>query len=178
MNAYITLLRGINVSGQKIIKMEDLRRYYTEAGYLDVKTYIQSGNVFFRSPETDPALLLAAVESMQATALGYHVPTVLRTPGQLRTALESTPFPAPMGKHEQVYIGFMMQEPNPVDIAALEACSDELDTYKVIGREVYIHSWKDKPGKSKMTPGLLEKKLKRPLTTRNWATTFTLAGWG
>ena len=53
MNTYISLLRGINVSGQKIIKMADLKTLFESLGFTNVKTYIQSGNIVFCSKESD-----------------------------------------------------------------------------------------------------------------------------
>lgn len=176
-STYIALLRGINVSGKNIIRMEDLRRHYAVGGFEGVETYIQSGNVIFRHEALQEDELQGKVEQMQSQALGYHVETFIREPKALGRILEMSPFPAPAGKEEQVYVAFMKENPDAGLATLLESLSDDLDTYRVIGREVYIHSWKNKPGKSKFTPGMLEKKLKQPLTTRNWATVSKLAGW-
>ena len=57
MKLYIALLRGINVSGHKIIKMELLRKAMADSGFNNVSTYIQSGNILFQSNEKDPLVL-------------------------------------------------------------------------------------------------------------------------
>ena len=65
MTKYIALLRGINVSGQKIIKMEHLKNYFIDMGFTDVKTYIQSGNVVFQSKDKDAEKLSKHIEKAQ-----------------------------------------------------------------------------------------------------------------
>ena len=77
MPKYIALLRGINVSGVKIIKMEDLRAYFAEMGFRDAKTYIQSGNVVFEAnKQTLPALTKKITKGLEEV-LGYHVPVAV-----------------------------------------------------------------------------------------------------
>jgi len=55
MTTYISILRGINVSGQKLIKMDDLRKLYEILGFRDVRTYVQSGNVIFKGDDFEPS---------------------------------------------------------------------------------------------------------------------------
>ena len=91
MTLYIALLRGINVGGHRI-KMERLRELFAELGLSNVRTHIQSGNVFFESPETDRDALTTAIEAHLARALGYKVPVFLRTPAELERSLHPNPF--------------------------------------------------------------------------------------
>ena len=73
MALYLALFRGINVSGKKIIKMEDLRKLMDAEGYKNVKTYIQSGNVIFESDETSKSKIAAAIETMIEKEYGFEV---------------------------------------------------------------------------------------------------------
>src|SRR5215831_13131357 len=75
---YVALLRGINVGGHTVT-MERLRELFRELGYAGVRTYIQTGNVFFESSEQDVQILRSAIERHLRAALGYEVPTCLRT---------------------------------------------------------------------------------------------------
>ncbi|QBD75821.1 DUF1697 domain-containing protein [Ktedonosporobacter rubrisoli] len=75
---YIALLRGINVGGH-MVKMERLRELFKELGFTNVRSYIQSGNVFFETEETDRELLVARIEHHLYEALGFAVPVFLRT---------------------------------------------------------------------------------------------------
>jgi uncharacterized protein (DUF1697 family) len=63
MTRYISMLCGINVSGQKKIKMEELKRLYEFLDFAKVKTYIQSGNVIFKSPVSDISELVSKIET-------------------------------------------------------------------------------------------------------------------
>jgi len=88
---WIAMLRGINVGGHTV-KMERLRQLFAELGFEDVRTYIQSGNVFFESPEGDRAALAQRIEQHLRRALGYDVPVCLRTVAELEAILALDPF--------------------------------------------------------------------------------------
>lgn len=88
---YIALLRGINVGGH-VVKMERLRELFAELGFTNVRTYIQSGNVFFESEQADRALLARTIEQHLHEALGYEVPVFLRTVADLEQIMALEPF--------------------------------------------------------------------------------------
>ncbi len=78
-SAYIALLRGINVGGHKMVKMDRLREALVELGLEDVKTYVQSGNVVFKAPGQNPANLAKKIEEKVAREFGFAVPVVVKT---------------------------------------------------------------------------------------------------
>ena len=82
---YIAFLRGINVSGQKLIKMAELKVMFEKAGYKNVRTFIQSGNVVFEAPKTKNETLAKKIEAMLEKALGYDVTVIVRTPDELKS---------------------------------------------------------------------------------------------
>jgi uncharacterized protein (DUF1697 family) len=88
---YIALLRGINVGGH-IVKMDRLRELFTELGFTQVRTYIQSGNVFFETAHTDREAVTQMIEQHLRQALGYEVPVFLRTIPELEQIVELNPF--------------------------------------------------------------------------------------
>ena len=88
---WIALLRGINVGGH-FVKMERLRQLFAELEFSNVRTHIQSGNVFFETPEDDRATLAGRIEHHLRLALGYDVPACLRTVAELATILALDPF--------------------------------------------------------------------------------------
>lgn len=90
-NRYIALLRGINVGG-RVVKMERLRSVFAGLGLANVRSYINSGNVFFDTAETDRPWLTETIEAALHEALGYQVPTFLRTPEELEAILAREPF--------------------------------------------------------------------------------------
>lgn len=88
---YIALLRGINVGGH-IVKMDRLRHLFGELGLHNVRSYIQSGNVFFETEQEDRAALTSTIEQHLQTALGYAVPVMLRTVEEVEQILALDPF--------------------------------------------------------------------------------------
>lgn len=88
---YIALLRGINVGGHTV-PMEKLRAIFTEMGFTNVRSYIQTGNVFFDCDETTTNALADQIASHLETALGYAVPTCVRTIAELEECLNRSPF--------------------------------------------------------------------------------------
>jgi uncharacterized protein (DUF1697 family) len=88
---YIALLRGINVGGHQV-KMDQLRARFDELGLVNVRTYIQTGNAFFDTEEEDQAALTEKIEAHLRAALGYEVPTCLRTVAEVEATLARDPF--------------------------------------------------------------------------------------
>ncbi|HWT27454.1 MAG TPA: DUF1697 domain-containing protein, partial [Mobilitalea sp.] len=78
MTIYIALLRGINVGGKNMIKMAELKRVLEALGLIDVQTYIQSGNLLFRSEEDEKSLSEKLQDEIK-TAFGVSIPVILRT---------------------------------------------------------------------------------------------------
>lgn len=91
MTTFIALLRGINVGGHRV-KMEQLRSLFGELGLTNVRSFIQSGNIFFDTSEENPVALASRIEAHLEAKLGYTVPVFLRTPDQLNQILFPNPF--------------------------------------------------------------------------------------
>lgn len=84
LSTYVALLRGINVGGRSLIRMEDLRNALTASGFRDVRTVLASGNVLFRAPEGDAATLTENIERILSRALGRDVVVIVRRLDDLR----------------------------------------------------------------------------------------------
>lgn len=91
MSRYIAFLRGINVGGHNV-KMEDLRVLFGELGFENVRTYIQTGNVFFESDEVTKSELSSRIEALLLNKLGYAVSTFVRSVEEFENTLQSAPF--------------------------------------------------------------------------------------
>ena len=104
---YIALLRGINVGGNNKVPMADLRACFEAAGYVDVKTYINSGNVIFTSDETDLVKLVKKCEEYIEKQFGFPVRVSVVSSEQLRQALEHAPSwwdKDPVSKHNAIFV--------------------------------------------------------------------------
>lgn len=126
MDRYIAFLKGINVSGQKIIKMETLRKTLTDAGFVDVKTYIQSGNVIFYSELTDLKLLIQAIEQLILKNFGFQTDVILRKYTDVIAIVESSGFNLMRSDDaNKFYITFLKEEyPEPLTLPMLSKNQD------------------------------------------------------
>lgn len=91
MIKYVALLRGINVGGHNV-KMERLRGLFEELGLYNVRSYINSGNIFFETDDSNREELASSIEQHLRSALGFEVPTFLRTVTELENVLLDEPF--------------------------------------------------------------------------------------
>ena len=166
---YISLLRGINVSGQKKIKMDDLKSLYEKIGLQDVVTYIQSGNVIFSSDNKSKPDLCTLIEKAIEKKYKFHVPVEIRTHRELSNIVKNCPFGSVDLEQDgtKVLVTFLSSKPLKDKLAkALEtvAASEKL---VLAGKEVYLYCLNGY-GKSKLSNTFLEKTLGVGATTRNW----------
>ncbi len=176
MNTYISLLRGINVSGQKKIKMADLRQLYTDLGFAHVKSYLQSGNVVFQSPETDTVQLVSQIQAAIQAVYGFEVPVLIRKAADLQRIVETSPY-RDQEDIKTLYVTFFNTPPAAERIAAIEApenCKDEF----TIGSDEALLYVPTGFGRTKINNNWFERNLKVTCTTRNWKTVNALIALG
>lgn len=166
MPTYIALLRGINVSGQKKIKMADLQKLLEAAGLQQVKTYIQSGNIIF-SHASDAPEIEQMIEQQIEAHYGFAVKTIVRTPEELRQMLEHNPFADEDVKLQ--YFVLLAEVPADDVVEKLKTFDYQPEAYALKGKTVYFFV-PNGYGKAKMNNNFFEQKLKVAATTRNWKT--------
>ncbi|HJD83247.1 DUF1697 domain-containing protein [Kitasatospora aureofaciens] len=113
---YIAFLRAINVGG-RTVKMERLRALFAELGLGNVRSYIQSGNVFFSTDEPDRAALTARIEEHLERSLGYPVPVLLRTVDEVAELLAAEPFRGVEVTPDVRLVIAFLSEPLPAELA-------------------------------------------------------------
>lgn len=169
MERCIAFLRGINVSGQKLIKMEDLRKHFELPGFKNIATYIQSGNVLFDTKETEPSLLCAKIEKQLEKKLGYAVPTIVRPLSDIKRVIQNNPYHTRIpGDERKLYVCLLSAVPDILLHSALDEYGNDLEEATVLGSEVYLLL--SSGAKTKLSNSFIEKKLKVTGTMRNWAT--------
>ena len=170
MKKYISLLRGINVSGQKRILMNDLKSLYESIGLDGVSTYIQSGNVVFNSDEKNKNKIAELITDSIKLKYGFDVKVLIRTKNELAKITKQNPFLKNEGVDvKRLYVTFLERKPDAKLINNLATDKETIDSYKVIGMEVYLHV----PGgfgRTIYSNNYIEKKLALKATTRNWKT--------
>jgi len=171
MTTYISILRGINVSGQKKIRMEDLKALYEGLGFSRIITYIQSGNVIFK---TAPGLRISGLSEKIEKAIEekyhFHVPVIIRTDNEINRILSSNPFLKEQGIIlEKLHVTFLEKKPEPIDIKEIQKFNFPPDAFHIIGKEVYLYCLGGY-GNTKLSNTFFENKLRVRATTRNWNT--------
>ncbi|HEY3928897.1 MAG TPA: DUF1697 domain-containing protein [Candidatus Koribacter sp.] len=167
MPVYVCMLRGVNVGGHGKIKMDALRALCGDIQLHGAQTYVQSGNVVFRSREANETKLAAKIQDAIEKEFGFAPPVMLRTTAEMRAVVKTNPF----AKRKDVEPGkllvdFLRELPGAelkAKIAALKPSPEELH---LVGRELYIY-FPDGQGRSKFVPGL-DRVLKDTVTGRNW----------
>jgi uncharacterized protein (DUF1697 family) len=169
MKTYISLLRGINVAGQKKILMADLKALYEDLGFENVKTYIQSGNVVFSFKKTSKEKLEQLIFDKIQSHYGFEVPNLILEAEEIKNALNNNPYP----NIEKPYFTFLSELPTVENVVELSKHSFENEFYKLKGKVIYSH-YPNGAGRAKMTLNFFEKKLKVRGTARNLNTTKKL----
>lgn len=169
MPTYISILRGINVSGQKKIKMADLKKLYQSLGFENVQTYIQSGNIVFESKETSVIELQTIIFDAIQKHYGFEVPNIILKPEEVEVALKNNPFK----EIEKMYFTFLAEEPTKENIKKLYTYSFDEEYYELIDKVIYFHC-PNGAGRAKMSNNFFENKLRVMATSRNLNTTKKL----
>lgn len=178
MNTYIALLRGINVSGQKIIKMEALKKAFESLDYKRVTTYIQSGNVVFGSAAANTSLLRTQIQNTLLKTFGFEVPVSVRTLKEIEEIIKRNPFKkVKTHEGEKLYISFLSGKPTKAAEEDLADVKNDVDEIRLLGYEVYILCRKGY-GNTLFSNTFIEKKLAVSATTRNWDTVQKLLTLG
>lgn len=172
MQVYIALLRGINVSGHNKIRMTDLKELFLKVGFSDASTYIQSGNVVFKSALKDTASMEDTITKAIKESLGYSVKVLVITKNELNFIYESNPFLVENKSADTSKLGvtLLKDKPNEEGIKLLNSVViSNSDEFKMIEKIVYL-CVPNGFGITKLTNNLFENKLKTDATSRNWRT--------
>ena len=179
METYISILRGINVSGHKLIKMEALKKMFEELKFQNVRTYIQSGNVIFESKKVDTKSLENKIEKQILKNFSFEVPVLVKEKDEIKKVLDQNPFLKNRNEDiTKLHFTFLSSEPDTANISKLSDIKFNNDEFVISGKSVYLFC-PDGYGNTKLSNNFFESKLKVSATTRNWKTIIelnTLAG--
>lgn len=171
--SYAALLRGINVGGTTQIAMPELQSLFIEVGLSDVKTYVRSGNVVFRSDSSDAPAVAARIEQRIAETFDVAPAVLLRTRGELRAIAERNPFLLDEAERTKLHVVFLENEPLAERREELDPDRSPPDRFHLDGRELYLHL-PNGAGRSKLTLDYIECRLGVRGTARNWNTVLKL----
>jgi uncharacterized protein (DUF1697 family) len=170
MSTYISLLRGINVSGHNMIKMPALKDLYEQIGFSNIKTYLQSGNVIFNAKSSEKKQLEQQISLAIKTSLELNISVIVLTAEELQKIIEKNPFPKDTAN---LYLTYLATPPATFD--ELIITDKALPGERVVFTPKVIYTYCAQGyGKTRIHTNFLESKLKVVATTRNWKTTNEL----
>ena len=168
MTVVISMLRAVNVGGHNKIKMDALRALYETLKLRDAQTYVQSGNVIFRSEERDISRLTKRIEDGMQRKFGFRPDVILRTAAEMREVVARNPFAKRRGiEPGKLLVTFLASDPGEEAREKVRQMKCDPEELRIEGRELYIYFPKGQ-GRSKLSGAALEKALKTPATGRNW----------
>ena len=171
MQIYIALLRGINVSGHKKTPIAELRELLSKSGFQNVQTYIQSGNVIFKSKEININLLEVNLQKAILSYFGFEVPVIIKTPNELRQVFDTCPFSE--AKKENSYFTLLYTTPDPILIDEVSKINYPNEEFIITNNCFYFYC-STGYGNAKYNNNFFERKLKTTATTRNYKTMVKL----
>jgi uncharacterized protein (DUF1697 family) len=178
METIISILRGINVGGQNKIPMVELKALYEKAGFKNVTTYIQSGNVVFSAEKKELNSLPDKIQQIIFKKYGFNVPVIVRTVDEMESVVKSNPMLKIKGIDiEKLHVTFLSAYPSEQALEKIKTYDYRPDEFIIVEREIFIYC-PNGYGNTKISNTFFENKLKVTATTRNWRTVNELLKMG
>lgn len=180
---YLALLRGINVGGNTMIKMTELKAAFERCGFENVVTYINSGNIAFdalRKPPRSKGIaeyeltLVETIERAIEAEFGKAVQVMVREQQEIEHIFVNNPFDGEFESHKEMHVLFLKEPLTQNQIDQLREMTPERELFVAAGREIYCHLPMG-VAESFLGRGQFEKKLKVSVTARNWRTIERIA---
>ena len=174
MPTWVCLLRAVNLGNHNKVNMAQLRDALAEAGFGEVRTYVQSGNVILTSSMRSPAKVAEGVGSVLRDAFDVDTPVLVRTPGELAAIVEWAPFGDQA--HERptsVHVLHLDTDPDPAALRDLLEADWGADRVLARDREV-VFGYAETMHDSRLQHGTVLKRLRTTGTARNWRTLLAL----
>jgi len=170
MKIFIVLLRGINVGGHRKMPMAELREILSTLGYINIQTYIQTGNVILSSDKPTEKIK-SAIEKEIVKHFGFEVSVLVKSQNELQKIFKECPFT--IEEKEKSYFMILEDVPNEVGIKEVEDITYEDEIFKITDNCIYFYSAKGY-GRTKFNSNFFERKLKVKATARNHKTMLKL----
>jgi uncharacterized protein (DUF1697 family) len=168
MPVLISLLRGINVGGRAVIRMEALQTLYQSLKFEAPQTYLQSGNVLFKSSERDLQRIASQIQKAIVKKFACSPEVILRSTAEMRVIVSRNPFRSrPDIEPNKLLVSFLADPPGKDARENLAQLHIEPEELHLFNRELYIY-FPNGVGRSKLPWSRLDKFLKTPSTARNW----------
>ncbi len=171
--AYVALLRGVNVGGANRVPMQRLRALFVEAGARDVETLLQSGNVVFAATDASVAKIAGAVAAAIASEFGFPAPMALRGAAAWRALIDGNPFLGRGADPDTLHALCLNEAPGAPAHARLDPDRSPGDEFVVRGQDVYLRL-PSGVARTRLTNAWFDSRLGVVSTMRNWRTVLKL----
>ncbi|TPI39354.1 DUF1697 domain-containing protein [Mesorhizobium sp. B3-1-9] len=169
---FVALFSGINVGGNRIVKMAELKAFFERLGFADVASYVQSGNVVFRAKKEDATTLTREIEAAFEKKWGFHSRIMVRDAGWFERLVKDNPYPEVAGEPTKLHAYALEREPTAEETQRLSDKCTGPERFEIKGDVLYLHA-PDGLGKS-VFANLIARTLKVPGTARNWRSVMAL----
>jgi uncharacterized protein (DUF1697 family) len=174
MTVFIALLRGVNLASHNRMKMDRLRAVCESLALRDVQTYVQSGNIVFRSKESDPRKMAAKLEKAIEAEFGFRPPVILRTTAEWKQAIARNPFAKRTGLNPaSLLVHFLAQDPGHEAREKARGVPAEEEELHVFDNELYIY-FPNGMARPKLKFAAVERALNVTGSGRNWNSVLKL----
>lgn len=175
MTTHVALLRGINVGGHKPVAMSELRDLFTELGFLDARSLLQSGNLVFKTSDARTgASLERLLEAEAQKRLALQTDFFVRTAAEWKAIVAHNPFREEAERDPgHLIVMFLKAAPGVKDVAALRAAITGPEVVRADGKQAYI-VYPSGIGRSRLTNAVIERTIGTRGTGRNWNTVVKL----
>jgi uncharacterized protein (DUF1697 family) len=171
---YVALLRGINVGGNNMIKMETLRATLSALGFENVKSYINSGNLIFDTSKTDDGKLAKKIHDAILKEFGFDISVMVRSRAEITEIIKGNPYEGQFENDKDVHVFFLGSELTADQKKRLLELINDNELIAIDGRTIY-YGLRISIIDSLLGKGFIDKKLKIPATARNWRTVKKIA---
>jgi uncharacterized protein (DUF1697 family) len=164
----ISLLRGVNLGPHRRMKMDALRKVYESVGLRDPQTFLQSGNVVFKTDERDLAQLAKRIEKAIEKSFGFRSDVIVRTSDEMKDVIRRNPFAKRKGiEPSKFLVWFLAADPGEESRDKVRSIKAEPEELVASGRELYIY-FVNGLARPKLSFAAIDKALNTPGTGRNW----------
>ncbi len=171
MTKFVALLRGINVGGNKMVKMDDLKKWFAAIGFKNVETILNSGNVLFEADDDDEAALVKKIADKLKKQLSHEVSIQVRSIEEIQALTDRDPFKKiKVTPETRLYITFLVDKPKSKLRIPYTSPEKDFRILEVTNREICSVVDLNLGRGTVEAMGILEKEFGKNITTRNWNT--------
>ena len=174
MTTFVAFLRAINLAGRRKVPMADLRAVLADAGYGDVTTHLQTGNVVLQSNLRSAKTIARDLEAALGTAFDFDIDVMVRTAGETAKIVQGNPFVRRGVDPSTLAVGFLKARPAAAASRRLDGADFAPEEFALSRSELYLR-YPNGLGRAKMSGAYLERALATPATLRNWSVVTKLA---